>query len=103
MCLLARYVSSDCSFPLEPKCHGCLAAILADMSDSTLFYALYGILIGPVPFYWSCSPLYYKTQQNPTDLLRQHEPKDEIISRETANQKNIWKIRISSHVNILLN
>ena len=25
------------------------------MSDSTLFYILYAILIGATPFYWSCS------------------------------------------------
>ena len=28
---------------------------LPDMTDSTLFYILYTILIRPKPFYWSCS------------------------------------------------
>ena len=54
---LARCVYSDLgSFPLEPKCRGWLTAILVDMSGSTVFNILYAILIGPMPFYWSCSP-----------------------------------------------
>ena len=44
------------SYPLEPKHHGRLTAILIDMSESTLFYILYATLIRPMPFYWSCYP-----------------------------------------------
>ena len=41
ICLFAEYVYSDSgNFPLKPKCHGWLIAILADISDSTLFYTL---------------------------------------------------------------
>ena len=70
-CLLATSVYSDLgNFPLEPKCHGSLTAILVDIRDSILFYILYAlyilyaflyhtyfmILVGPMSFYWSCSP-----------------------------------------------
>ncbi|KAF6119901.1 hypothetical protein HJG60_010284 [Phyllostomus discolor] len=57
ICLLAKYVYSDLhNFSVEPKCHDWLTAILVDIGDSTLFYILHTILIGPMPFYWSCSP-----------------------------------------------
>ena len=58
VCLLDRCIFSDLgNFPLEPKCDGWLTVISVDMSDATFFfYILYAILIGPVPFYWSCSP-----------------------------------------------
>ena len=32
------------------------AALLVDMSDSTLFYMLCAVLTRPTAFYWSCSP-----------------------------------------------
>ena len=52
-----RRVCSDLgSLPLEPKCHGRLAAVLVGTSDSILFYILYAVLIGPTPLYWSCFP-----------------------------------------------
>ena len=60
ICLLARWVYCDLgNFPFVSKCCGWLTAILVDVSDCTLFYILYDVLIRPMPRYWSCSPHPY--------------------------------------------
>ena len=48
-------------FPLEPRCHGWLAAILGDMSDSILFYILYVTLMDQCHF---VGPALHMEQQN---------------------------------------
>ena len=73
MCLCARHVYFDLgNFTLEPV-WGSLTSILFGISDSTLFYILYDILIRPMPFFFGpalhslqtvCSPIHMAWQRD---------------------------------------